>query len=265
MSQKPFGALGLPVVLSGKLLLGAVSVIATMRGDFGWAAWGLALAALLDLLDPPRLQPTLRELGPGGRMKILVGALCFGVVPAFVAHEVFLNEEPWGWVLATFYAVSAAINVARSRIEPDRRSKPTTQGLPAPASAAGLAAIQPFLTGSVVAPLLGGLPSTQEVGGIMICLLILMLSPVTYRVAPKFGFEEERRGPTLLVIAAVIAAALAPETLVLPLVVGYALWGIAESVSPVMTEGILEGPSEEDGVEDTADSTRSYRPRSTWE
>ena len=106
------------------------------------------------------MEPDLRATGPGQRLRIGVNALCFGVASAFIAHEVFLEAEPWGGVLASLYAVTAAIGVTRSKVEPDRRSKSTTQGLP------------PFAGGS---PVGHDLPVLHGGGGSGLCWVVFRL------------------------------------------------------------------------------------------
>lgn len=189
------------------------------------------------------------------------------MAPAFIAHEVFLEAEPWGWVLASLYAVTAAIGVARSKVEPDRRSKPTTQGLPASAGGALLATIYPFFTAAAVAPLSGGLPSAQEAGGLMICLLILMVSPIPYPIAPKLSLRRGRRTLPIFLVAAAIVAIAVPEYVIFPLFALYTFWGIAESLTPALAGGILGGAREEDrsgslesSPDEASEVTRSYRP-----
>ena len=263
--------LTLSALLLGKVVFALAAVNAAARGDFESAAWGIVLAAILDLVDRPRREPDLRATGTRQRLKIGMNALCFGVAPAFIAHEAYLEAEPWGWVLASLYAVTAAIGVTRSKVEPDRRSKPTTQGLPASAGGVLLATIYPFFTAAAVAPLLGGLPSAQETGGLMICLLILMVSPIPYPIAPKLSFRRGRRALPIFLVAAAVTIAV-PEYVVFPLFALYTFWGIAESLTPALAGGILGGAGEEDrsgslesSPDEASEATRSYRARSTWE
>ena len=149
-------------------------------------------------------------------------------------------------------------------MEPDRRSKPSIQGLPPAAAAVVLTTIYPFFTASAIAPLVGGLPNAQEAGGIVICLLILMVSPISYPITPWLSLQKGRQRTTALLILGAVASVTAPEIVVFPLFASYTFWGIAESLSPVLREGILEGG---DGKEDddSSGSTESYRAKSTWE
>jgi hypothetical protein len=165
---------------------------------------------------------------------------------------------------------SPPIAVARSNVEPGPRGNPTTPGLPAAAAAVLLTTAHPFFDAPLVASTLGGLLDAQEIGGVMICLLILMLSPVPYPVV-TVGREPRSRRKTIGAALAGVAALIAPAYVVFPIVVGYTFWGVGESVTPILTEGVLHGGVEEDRMnrrergEDPADHDGRYRPRSTWE
>lgn len=257
-------ALARGAFLVAKLLFAFLALIDTMQGEFAWAAWAVSLAALLDLIDTPRLEPYLKAARPHERVNWVVNAVCFAVVPAVFAQVTYLNSEPWGWALAVLYATAACIGIVRSKVEPDHRSKPSVQGLPPAAAAIVLVTIYPFFTASGVAPLLGGLPNAQETGGILISLLILMVSPIPYRIAPRLSLQRGRRKATALLILCVGACALAPELILFPLLVAYTFWGIAESLSPLVAEGILERKGDV-GDDDSSDSPESYRASSSWE
>ena len=257
--------------LSLKLVLAVAAMSAAARGEFEWAGWAMVLAAVIDLVDAPRFRPGLQAVGSGRRLTIVVNALCFGLGPAVVAHQVFLRSEPWGWALAVLYAIGATTGIAKSRLEPDRRSRPAIQGLPASAAGALLVTIYPFFNAEAVAPLVGGLPSAQEAGGLVICLFILMVGPISYPVAPRVSFRRGSRAASILFAAGAVAAIAIPQYIVFPAFAVYVFWGIAESMTPVLADGILEGnPGDEANIvqDDSADRTRvspTYRARSTWE
>jgi phosphatidylserine synthase len=250
-----------------KLGLGTVAALTIAGSRFDLAAWYITLAAVLDLVDVPRVERNLRLADPLQRLRIAVSALVFGVVPGFLAFRAYLGTEEWAWALSGVYALAAALGAARSKVEPDHRSKPTTQGLPVSVSAVVLATIYPFFTESVAAPWMSGLPDPQEIGGIMICLLILMLSPITYPLTPRRSSEACGRYTVVLVAAAAVGAILVPETIVFPAFVSYTFWGVAESLKEGMfeTSGGSGVPSEEGDPQDRSDGLDSYRARSTWD
>lgn len=273
MSSESTGPLARPVILLGKLALAASAVAAAQRGDFDWAAWGIVLAAALDIYIP--FESPIPEGGrverPGrlGHMaRIGVNALCFGVAPGIIVHRIFLWAEVWGWVLATLYAIAATIGITRAKVEPGPRSNPTTQGLPAMAAGSLLATAYPFFNAPAVAPLLGGIPNAQELGGLMICLLILILSPIPYAVIPRLSVAKGARLNSTALVAGGVAALFVPQYVVFPAFAIYTLWGIIESVTP-FADGILDGDDDDGGPSigepDDSESSRGYRARSTWE
>jgi len=252
----------------GKVALALTAVEAARRGAFDSAAWAIVLAALPSWLEASRRATGRREGRLDRKVRIAAEAFTFGIAPAFVVHETYGWVEPWGIVIASLYATAAALGAARSTVEPGPRGNPTTPGLPAAAAAVLLTTAHPFFMAPLVASALGGLLDAQGVGGVMICLLILMVSPVPYPVV-TFG---RARGSGLKVASAVlggVAALALPAYVVFPVAVGYTFWGVGESVSPILTEGMLHGGREEDRAaegrgEDPPDDGR-YRPRSTWE
>jgi phosphatidylserine synthase len=253
-----------------KLVLALAAVEAARSGAFDWAAWTIVLAALPSWFEASRLAANGHESPLDRRLRVTGEAVSFGVAPAFVVHDTYAWTEPWGVVLASLYAIAAAVGVARSTVEPGPRGNPTTPGLPAAAAAVLLTTAHPFFGAPPVTSVLGGLLDPQEVGGVMICLLILMVSPVPY---PVVTLGRERRSRVKAAAAALVGvAALAlPAYVVFPLAVGYTFWGVGESVSPILTEGVLHGGVEEDRLnqgdrgEDSPDYDGRYRARSTWE
>ena len=67
-----------------------------MQGEFGWAAWAITLAAMLDLVDTPRLETTFRTAPPHQRLKIAVNSVCFRVTPEIVVFPLFASYTFWG-------------------------------------------------------------------------------------------------------------------------------------------------------------------------
>lgn len=258
------------VVLIGKLVLAATAVEAVRRGDFDWAAWGIVLAAALDLFNPLASQPGSHTTPSGRAIRTVVDALCFGVAPAFIAHQIFLWAEGWGWVVASLYAIAATIGIARSKVEPGPRANPTTQGLPAMAAGLLLATTYPFFNAPAVAPLLGGLPNAQEVGGLMICLLVLTVSPIPYALIPRLSLKKGGRLNAVAMMAGGVAGLIVPQYVVFPVFAVYTFWGIIESVTPVFGDSMMDRDDDERGPppgsrDDDSESSQGYRAGSTWE
>jgi phosphatidylserine synthase len=253
-----------------KLALALAAIEAARRGAFDWAAWAIVLAALPSWLEAARRATG----GPVGRsgwgIRVASEALSFGVAPAFVTHEAYPWAEPWGVVIASLYAVAAALGAARYTVEPGPHGDPTTPGLPPAVAAVLLTTAYPFFAAPSVASALGGLLDPQEVGGVMIGVLILMVSPVPY---PVVTFARIRASPfkTAAVVLGAVAALLLPVYVVFPAATGYIFWGVGESVTPMLAEGVLHGGREKERVaehrrgEDSPNYDDRYRARSTWE
>jgi phosphatidylserine synthase len=251
-----------------KLALALTAVEAARRGALDWAAWALVLAALTSWLELSRRGTGRSEERLGRRVSTAVDGLTLGVAPAFVVHEAYAWTEPWGVVLASLYAIAAALGAARSTVEPGPRGNPTTPGLPAAVAGALLTTAYPFFGATPIGAALGGLPDAQEVGGVMICLLILMVSPVPYPVVTYHAARRSRLGgaAAALIVIGVLAI---PAYVIFPAAVAYTFWGVAESVTPMLTQGVLHGGREQERVvergEDAPDYDGRYRARSTWE
>ena len=253
-----------------KVAFALVALGSAHRGAFDLAAWAIVLTAIPSWIETCR-RATGRTEGKSDRaVRVVAEAISFGGATAFVVHETYTWTEPWGVVVASLFAIAATVGVARSNIEPGPRGNPTTPGLPAAVAAVLLTTAYPFFGAPLVASVLGGLLDSQEVGGVMICLLILMVSPVPYPVVIP---SKRGRSPMKIVgVALAAAAALTfPVYFVFPVAVGYTFWGVGESVTPMLTEGVRHGGVEADrrppgeSGEDGPDYNSRYRPRSTWE
>lgn len=144
------------LVTTGGLFAGFYSIVASIDGNFGHAAWAIFAAMLLDGLDGrvARLTSTASEFGK--EFDSLADMVSFGLAPAIVVYQwaVELLEQRvaeglatsmgiWGrlvWLAAFLYVAAAAFRLARfnSNVAQDRRF---FQGLASPAAAAGVASM----------------------------------------------------------------------------------------------------------------------------
>jgi CDP-diacylglycerol--serine O-phosphatidyltransferase len=144
------------LVTTGGLFAGFYSIVASIDGNFGPAAWAIFAAMLLDGLDGrvARLTSTASEFGK--EFDSLADMVSFGLAPAIVVYQwaVELLENRvvsglaetagiWGrlvWLATFLYVAAAAFRLARfnSNVAQDRRF---FQGLASPAAAAGVASM----------------------------------------------------------------------------------------------------------------------------
>jgi len=92
------------------------------------------------------------------------------------------------------------------------------------------ATVYPFFTAPAVDRIMGGLPSAQTVGILMVVLSGLMLSHVPYPLVPRLSVRSVRATiSSLLLAACAIAALTVPGYFIFPLLCLYTLWGVTRS------------------------------------
>lgn len=181
-----------------------------LDGRYQTAVIMIILAAIFDGLDgrSARLLKITSKLG--AELDSLADFLSFGVAPAFLIYLWTLNEaKSFGWALALFYVICAALRLARFNSEledPDRPPWMTRffTGMPAPA-AAGVVIIPMMLTFALGQTW----PQAWWLNAlVMVFVALMMVSTVptfsikmmTTRVKPQFML------PTLVGIGAIITA-----------------------------------------------------------
>jgi len=228
------------LVTTGGLFAGFYSIVASIDGNFGHAAWAIFAAMLLDGLDGrvARLTSTASEFGK--EFDSLADMVSFGLAPAIVVYQWAaellenrvvqgLAENPgiWGrlvWLATFLYVAAAAFRLARfnSNLAQDRRF---FQGLASPAAAAGVASMIWVATAydrfGGLAALVAGVTITAVTG-------LLMMSRFAYMSFKDFNPGRRLRFAQLLLIPLVIIViALEPPVTIFGLFVVYAAWGPA--------------------------------------
>jgi CDP-diacylglycerol--serine O-phosphatidyltransferase len=135
------------LVTTGGLFAGFYSIVASIDGNFSAAAWAIFAAMMLDGLDGrvARLTSTASEFGK--EFDSLADMVAFGVAPAVLVYQwgvVRIGEygaewRQFGWIIAFFYALCAALRLARFNTI-SSGDKRYFQGLPSPSAAATVAA-----------------------------------------------------------------------------------------------------------------------------
>jgi CDP-diacylglycerol---serine O-phosphatidyltransferase len=154
------------LLTTGALFAGFYAIIAAIDGNFERAGVAVFVAMVFDGLDGRVARLTSTESAFGKEYDSLSDMVSFGLAPAIVSYQwgvarIAEYGPVWariGWLAAFFFAVAAALRLARfnTRAAADKRY---FEGLPSPSAAAVVAAFvwfssswrEPGLTGLVVA------------------------------------------------------------------------------------------------------------------
>lgn len=214
---------------------GFYAIVAAMNDRFQYAAVAIFVAMVLDGLDGRVARMTGTESDFGKEYDSLSDMVSFGVAPALVVYqwafrggvEITLGYAKLGWLAAFFYAVAAAMRLARFNARAAVQDKRFFQGLPSP-SAAGL------ITGMV------WLGHSQGFNGIAASIVAftvtvlagaLMVSNFSYYSFKDLSPGQRIRFRWMLVIPLVIILiATQPPVMLFTLFLLYALSGPALSL-----------------------------------
>src|ERR1700690_2051640 len=144
---QPRGIYLLPNLLTtGCVFFGFYAIIAAIDGNFERAGMAVFVAMIFDGLDGRVARLTSTETAFGKEYDSLADMVAFGLAPAIVSYQwgvarIAEYGKAWGrfgWLAAFFYAVAAALRLAKfgSRVQDKRYF----EGLPSPSAAAGVGA-----------------------------------------------------------------------------------------------------------------------------
>lgn len=205
------------VFTTGTLFGGFYAIVAAINGDFSRAGIAIFVAMLFDGLDGRVARWTNTQSDFGKEYDSLCDMVAFGLAPAIVTYQWGIERiadygKFWGrfgWLAAFFYAVAAALRLARfnARASADKRY---FEGLPSPSAAAAVASFV-WLASEFD---LTGLPALVLAFSITIVIGALMVSRFSY----WSGKELNLRGKIPWVYMALIplgyvVVSLAPESL----------------------------------------------------
>ncbi|HVA55315.1 MAG TPA: CDP-diacylglycerol--serine O-phosphatidyltransferase [Gammaproteobacteria bacterium] len=125
------------------LFAGFYAIVAAMAGHFQPAAIAVFVAMIMDGLDGRIARLTHTESAFGKEYDSLSDMVSFGLAPALVMYEWAFKDMAnfgfvWGkigWLGAFFYAIAAALRLARFNVRAGVVDKRYFQGLPSPAAA----------------------------------------------------------------------------------------------------------------------------------
>ncbi len=234
MTRKRFSRRGiylLPNLLTtAALFAGFYAVIAAIDGDFVRAAIAIFVAMVLDGVDGRVARLTGTDSDFGKEYDSLCDMVSFGLAPALVVYQWGLariadSGLAWsklGWLAAFFYAVAAALRLARFNSRP-AGDKRFFEGLPSP-SGAGLVGGWVWLGTEYqlvgASALIPAFLVTAAAG-------ILMVSSFRYYSFKEFNLGERIPFTKVLLIPAIfVLISLNPPVVLFGLFAGFAATGL---------------------------------------
>ena len=213
---------------TGCLFSGFYAVVAAIDKNFDHAGAAIFLAMICDTLDGRIARLTRTESAFGKEYDSLADMVAFGLAPAIVTYQwgvVRIAEYGghwgrFGWLACFFYAVAAALRLARFNARSATADKNYFEGLPSPSAAAIVAAFVWFCS-DWREPRLGGLIAafavTASAGA-------LMVSSFGYPSFKKFDLDRRIRFVYMLLVPfAFVLIAVDPPTMLLAMFGTYAL------------------------------------------
>lgn len=133
----------LPNMLTlGGLCCGLTGMRFAIMGRYDLAATFIVIAAFIDGFDGRLARLLKASSNFGAQLDSLSDMVCFGVAPAFIIYQWQLQGmRTFGWAIALFYVVCAALRLARfnASLDSDEPKEPWRKkfftGVPAPAGA----------------------------------------------------------------------------------------------------------------------------------
>jgi CDP-diacylglycerol--serine O-phosphatidyltransferase len=215
------------LMTTGCLFSGFYAIVAAIDGNFARAGIAVFVAMLFDGLDGRLARLTSTESSFGKEYDSLADMVAFGLAPAIVTYQwgverIALYGDAWrrlGWLAAFFYAVTAALRLARfnTRTTADKRY---FEGLPSPSAAAIVAAFvwfcsqwrEPGLAGLIAAFTL-----TASAGA-------LMVSRFSYPSFKQFDLDRRIKFAYMIIVPLFfVLIAIDPPTMLLSMFATYAI------------------------------------------
>jgi CDP-diacylglycerol--serine O-phosphatidyltransferase len=203
---------------TGTLFGGFYAVVAAIDGNFSRASIAIFIAMVFDGLDGRVARWTGTQSDFGKEYDSLCDMVAFGLAPAIVVYQWGIERiadygKFWGrfgWLAAFFYAVAAALRLARFNARAPTADKKYFEGLPSPSAAATVASFIWLVSEFEIS----GLPGLVLAFVITIFIGILMVSRFSY----WSGKDLNVRGRIPWVYAAAIPliyviVSLSPESL----------------------------------------------------
>jgi CDP-diacylglycerol--serine O-phosphatidyltransferase len=219
------------LLTTGCLFSGFYSIVAAVDRNFALAGGAIFIAMLFDGLDGRVARWTRTESPFGKEYDSLADMVAFGLAPAVLVYQwgvIRIGEygEEWrrfGWIIAFFYALCAALRLARFNVVSATGDKRFFQGLASPSAAATVAGFVWFFA-KWREPGLHGLLLAFAVTGYAAALMVssfayysLKQVDVTARVKYSYlGF---------VILPMLVMISIDPPTMLFAMFISYATYG----------------------------------------
>lgn len=218
------------LLTTAALFAGFYAIVAAIDGNFRRAGIAIFIAMVMDGLDGRVARLTSTETDFGKEYDSLSDMVSFGLAPALVVYQWGVERISeygfawgrFGWLAAFFYAVAAAMRLARFNTRVGLADKRYFEGLPSPSAAALVAGLV-------------WLGTEYEVGGITALALgffltaatgALMVSGIHYYSFKDFNLGKSVPfGYILLIPLIFMLIALSPPEMLFAMFTVYALSG----------------------------------------
>jgi CDP-diacylglycerol--serine O-phosphatidyltransferase len=217
------------LLTTGCVFSGFYAIIAAIDHHFIYAGSAVFCAMIFDTLDGRIARLTKTETAFGKEYDSLADMVSFGLAPAIVTYQwgvVRISElggHYWGrfgWLACFFYAVCAALRLARFNARAAHADKRYFEGLPSPSAAAVVAGFVMFSTGWREP----GLPGLFAAFIVTACAGALMVSSIAYPSFKQLNLDRRIKFfYVTLVPLFIILILIDPPTMLLSIFGTYAL------------------------------------------
>jgi len=228
---------------TGSLFCGFYSVVASMKGDFWYAAAPILMAFVLDGLDGRIARMTNTTSKFGSEYDSLSDLIAFGVAPSILAYSWALSTYgKWGWLASFLFVVCGALRLARFNIQIGLVESRVFNGLPIPGAAAVVA------TGVLLYYYLGGEGRFNDLTILIgvIVLSLLMVSSIKYYSFKDLNFFSRKPFMSFVLIVFILIIVIAePQIMLFTFAFGYSLSGPTWALVKVSKKAYTEWKARE--------------------
>jgi CDP-diacylglycerol--serine O-phosphatidyltransferase len=196
-------------ITCANLFSGCVGIVFAFRGELIIAAYAIFLSAIFDFFDGLASRVLKAFSGIGKDLDSLADIVSFGVLPAVIMYQLFLEARqidkvsPWLNFIAFLIAVFSALRLAKFNV--DTRQSENFIGLPTPANAILIASFpiiisshNPYYTPYLVNPYV------LSVFTLVMCSLLVAEIPMMSLKFKNSDFNENIYRYLLLLFSAIL-------------------------------------------------------------